>query len=88
MTVRISGLILREIKDFWRVALFISVISYPKVENVDDTRNQQDELQQRKEKYLRVQRSITDLGKVSNNVCRNCAFPIATIPKCHVHVTV
>jgi hypothetical protein len=70
------------------VALFISVISYPKVENVDDTLSQQDELQQRKEKYLRVERSISDLGKVSNNGCRNCVFPITTILKCHVHVTV
>ncbi|KAK3139436.1 hypothetical protein QOZ80_5AG0383180 [Eleusine coracana subsp. coracana] len=57
-----AGLVLREIKDFWRVALFISILSDLKVENnVDDTLNQQDELQRRKEKYLRAERSITDL---------------------------
>ncbi|TVT98693.1 hypothetical protein EJB05_55985, partial [Eragrostis curvula] len=56
-----AGLLLREIKDFWRVALFISILSNPEVENFVDTLNQQDELQQRKEKYLRVERSITDL---------------------------
>ncbi|KAK3136232.1 hypothetical protein QOZ80_5BG0430040 [Eleusine coracana subsp. coracana] len=57
-----AGLVLREIKDFWRVALFISILSNLRVENnVDDTLNQQDELQRRKEKYLRAERSITDL---------------------------
>ncbi|XP_062204118.1 CCA tRNA nucleotidyltransferase, mitochondrial-like isoform X2 [Phragmites australis] len=56
-----AGLLLREIKDFWRVALLISILSYPEAENVGDILSQQDELHRRKEKYIRAERSITDL---------------------------
>ncbi|CAL5098089.1 unnamed protein product [Urochloa decumbens] len=56
-----AGLILREIKDFWRVALLISVLTYPEAENAADVINKQDELRLRKEKYTRVERAITDL---------------------------
>ncbi|TVU15639.1 hypothetical protein EJB05_39171, partial [Eragrostis curvula] len=56
-----AGLTLRKIKDLWRLALFVSILSYPEVENAGDILKQQDELQHRKEKYLRVEHSITDL---------------------------
>lgn len=56
-----AGLILREIKDFWRVALLLSILSYPEAENADETLNRQDELRRRRERYIRVERSITDL---------------------------
>ncbi|CAL4903999.1 unnamed protein product [Urochloa decumbens] len=56
-----AGLILREIKDFWRVALLISVLAYPEAENAVDILIKQDELHLRKEKYTRVERTITDL---------------------------
>ncbi|CAD6268239.1 unnamed protein product [Miscanthus lutarioriparius] len=56
-----AGLVLREIKDFWRVALLLSILSYPEAENAAETFNKQDELQRRREKYTRVERSITDL---------------------------
>ena len=75
-TLNISGLVLREIKDFWRVALLLSILSYPEAENAAETFNKQDELQRRREKYTRVERSITDLGKVVNAGCRICGFPI------------
>ncbi|XP_062202111.1 tRNA nucleotidyltransferase cca2-like [Phragmites australis] len=55
-----AGLILREIKDFWRVALLISILSYPEAENAGSILSQQ-ELHRRKEKYISVERSITDL---------------------------
>ncbi|XBI98153.1 hypothetical protein VPH35_018410 [Triticum aestivum] len=54
-----AGLILDEIKNLWRVALLISILSYPEA---GDTLSQQDELRRRKEKYIKVERSITDLG--------------------------
>lgn len=57
----LAGLILRDIKDFWRVALFISTLSYPEVDNASDSLSQQVELHRRKEKYIRVERSISDL---------------------------
>uniref|UniRef100_A0ACD5YJF2 Uncharacterized protein n=1 Tax=Avena sativa TaxID=4498 RepID=A0ACD5YJF2_AVESA len=57
----LAGLILREIKGFWRVALFISTLVYPEVGNTSGSLSKQDELQRRKEKYLSVERSITDL---------------------------
>lgn len=56
-----AGLILSEIKGFWRVALFISTLVYPEVGNASDSLGKQDELHQRKERYIRVERSITDL---------------------------
>jgi hypothetical protein len=59
----ISGLILREIKGFWRVALFISALINPELGNASGSLSKQGELNQRKEKYLSVERSITDLGK-------------------------
>jgi hypothetical protein len=70
-TLNISGLIiLREIKDL------LSILSYPEAENAAETFNKQDELQRRREKYTRVERSITDLGKVVNAGCGICGFPI------------
>jgi hypothetical protein len=57
-TVSFSGHVLCEIKELWRVALLISILSYPQVGSFS-----QDELHRRKEKYLRVERFITDLGK-------------------------
>uniref|UniRef100_A0A0D9XXD3 Poly A polymerase head domain-containing protein n=1 Tax=Leersia perrieri TaxID=77586 RepID=A0A0D9XXD3_9ORYZ len=51
----LAGLILREIKDFWRVALFISTLTYPEVGSASDS------ISQRKEKYIRVERAIIDL---------------------------
>ncbi|KAL6655498.1 hypothetical protein ACP70R_006324 [Stipagrostis hirtigluma subsp. patula] len=56
-----AGLILREIKDFWRVALSISILTYPEADNAIDALSQQDELHQRKEKYIKVERAIIDL---------------------------
>jgi tRNA nucleotidyltransferase/poly(A) polymerase len=58
-----AGFVLNEIKDLWRVALAISIISYPEAENAGGiVSEQQDELHRRKEQYMRVERSITDLG--------------------------
>ncbi|XP_037425027.1 CCA tRNA nucleotidyltransferase, mitochondrial-like [Triticum dicoccoides] len=58
-----AGVVLNEIKDLWRVALAISIIFYPEAENAGGTLiQQQDELHRRKEQYMRVERSITDLG--------------------------
>ncbi|KAK1602629.1 hypothetical protein QYE76_048180 [Lolium multiflorum] len=57
----LAGLILREIKGFWRVALFISALINPEVGNASGSLSKQGELNQRKEKYLSVERSITDL---------------------------
>jgi hypothetical protein len=46
------------------VALLISVLSYPEAGNAADNLNNQDELRLREEIYTRVERAITDLGKV------------------------
>lgn len=56
-----AGIILREIKGFWRLALFISTLVYPEVGNASDSPGEQDELDKRKERYNSVERSITDL---------------------------
>ncbi|KAM0886953.1 hypothetical protein ACQ4PT_029356 [Festuca glaucescens] len=55
-----AGVILAEIKDFWRVALAISILYYyPEAENA---LSQQD---RSKEKYMEVEHFITDLGEVN-----------------------
>ncbi|XBI77285.1 hypothetical protein VPH35_070435 [Triticum aestivum] len=60
-----AGVVLSEIKDLWRVALAISIIFHPEAENAGGTLSQQrDELHRRKEQYMRVERSITDLGLI------------------------
>ncbi|KAM0906453.1 hypothetical protein ACQ4PT_016759 [Festuca glaucescens] len=53
----LAGLVLYEIKELWRVALLISTLSCPQVGSFS-----QAELHKRKEKYVRVERLITDLG--------------------------
>uniref|UniRef100_A0A0E0F9Z3 Poly A polymerase head domain-containing protein n=1 Tax=Oryza meridionalis TaxID=40149 RepID=A0A0E0F9Z3_9ORYZ len=51
----LAGLILREIKDFWHVALFICTLTYPEVSSESDSLGQPEELHQRKEKYTRAE---------------------------------
>ncbi|TVU17401.1 hypothetical protein EJB05_33436 [Eragrostis curvula] len=57
-----AGLILDEIKDLWRVALLISMLSYLEAENAGDTISQQNELHWRREKYIEVERFISGQG--------------------------
>ncbi|XP_058204129.1 CCA tRNA nucleotidyltransferase, mitochondrial [Rhododendron vialii] len=59
----LAGLLLREIKDFWRVALLASVLLYPT--NIDDTKDssaEQFQLEKRSQTYKIVENAITDLG--------------------------
>jgi hypothetical protein len=70
----ISGLILREIKEFWRVALLLSILFYRETGTPAGTLDEQDELRRRKEKYIRAERSITDLGKLTNDGCGICGW--------------
>ncbi|XP_073363042.1 tRNA nucleotidyltransferase cca2-like [Aegilops tauschii subsp. strangulata] len=57
----LAGLLLLGIKDLWRLALLISTLSYPEVRSANGSFSQQDELNRRKEIYIRVERLITDL---------------------------
>ncbi|KAM3364931.1 hypothetical protein ACQJBY_014980 [Aegilops geniculata] len=57
----LAGLPLLGIKDLWRLALLISTLLYPEVRSANGSFSQQDELNRRKEIYLRVERLITDL---------------------------
>ncbi|KAE9465521.1 hypothetical protein C3L33_02571, partial [Rhododendron williamsianum] len=59
----LAGLLLREIKDFWRVALLASVLLYPT--NIDDTKDssaEQFQLEKRSQTFKIVENAITDLG--------------------------
>ncbi|KAG5556698.1 hypothetical protein RHGRI_007088 [Rhododendron griersonianum] len=59
----LAGLLLREIKDFWRVALLASVLLYPT--NIDDTKDSsagQFQLEKRSQTFKIVENAITDLG--------------------------
>ncbi|XBJ00067.1 hypothetical protein VPH35_020037 [Triticum aestivum] len=57
----LAGLLLLGIKDLWRLALLISTLSYPEAHSANGSFSQQDELNRRKEIYIRVERLITDL---------------------------
>ncbi|PKU80395.1 putative CCA tRNA nucleotidyltransferase 2 [Dendrobium catenatum] len=56
----LAGLLLREIKSFWRVALLMSTLLRPIDEIVGDSLNKESE--RRKEIFTNVERIITDLG--------------------------
>ncbi|CAL5333529.1 unnamed protein product [Camellia sinensis] len=61
--VVIAGLLLREIKDFWRVALLVSMFLYPT--NIDVTTDSSDEqfkLEKRAESFKMIENAITELG--------------------------
>ncbi|XP_065881944.1 tRNA nucleotidyltransferase cca2 isoform X2 [Euphorbia lathyris] len=58
-----AGILLREIKDFWRVALLIASMIYPT--NADSTQDLLDkkfELDKRRELFKTVEKAITELG--------------------------
>lgn len=66
-------MLLREIKDFWRVALLASVLLYPT--NIDDTKDssaEQFKLDKRSQTFKNVENAIMDLGMVD--------FPFPTLP--------
>ncbi|KAF8772470.1 hypothetical protein HU200_005726 [Digitaria exilis] len=62
VTPNISGLILDEVKDLWRVILLISILSYPEAKSFGETLSQQeDELGRTTSRYIKIKRSITNL---------------------------
>lgn len=59
-----SGFLLRDIKDFWRVALLISTLIYPiNVDSSKDFLEKQYQLDKRIELFKTVEDAITKLGK-------------------------
>ena len=57
----LAGLLLRQIKDFWRVALLMSTLLYPSTDLARDSNGHLD-LDRRKEIFLSVESTITELG--------------------------
>lgn len=58
-----SGLLLREIKDFWRVALLLSTLLYPTdVDYTEGFLKQHFQLDERKGLFKAVENAITELG--------------------------
>lgn len=58
----LAGLLLRQIKDYWRVSLLASTLLYNRVDSSDDASSIQFELDTAKEIFLRVQSAISQLG--------------------------
>ncbi|GMY31397.1 tRNA nucleotidyltransferase cca2-like isoform X2 [Fagus crenata] len=59
----LTGLLLREIKDFWRVALLLSTLLYPTdVDCTEDFPKQHFQLDKRKDLFTAVESAITKLG--------------------------
>ncbi|XP_041012281.1 tRNA nucleotidyltransferase cca2 isoform X2 [Juglans microcarpa x Juglans regia] len=59
----LTGLLLREIKDFWRVALLLSTLLYPTdVDYTEDFLKQHFQLAERKDLFKAVENAITELG--------------------------
>lgn len=58
-----AGVVLKEIKNLWRLALAISIISHPEADQ-NSVSQREDELllRWRKQRYMRIERAITDLG--------------------------
>lgn len=55
----LAGLLVRQIKDFWRVALLMSTLLYPTDRSCESSGH---EVDRRKEMFLRVESTITKLG--------------------------
>ncbi|KAB1209078.1 CCA tRNA nucleotidyltransferase, mitochondrial [Morella rubra] len=59
----LTGLLLREIKDFWRVALMLSTLLYPtEVDYTEDFLKHQFQLDKRKDLFKAVESAISKLG--------------------------
>ncbi|WJX20492.1 CCA tRNA nucleotidyltransferase [Trifolium repens] len=56
----ITGFLLRELKDFWRVALLISIILHPI--DISDSEDENSKLEKRRDLFNAVENSITKLG--------------------------
>lgn len=71
-----TGLLLRQIKDFWRAALLMSTLLYPVTDHTSDSSGCFD-LERRRDIFLRVETSIDELG------LSPCAYPgIRTLCYC------
>ncbi|XP_078157626.1 polynucleotide adenylyltransferase family protein [Carex rostrata] len=57
-----AGLLLRQLKDFWRVALMTSTLLDPALDPTNDSSDRSEGLNRRKEMFLRAESAITQLG--------------------------
>ncbi|KAG9441209.1 hypothetical protein H6P81_017063 [Aristolochia fimbriata] len=57
-----AGLLLRQIKDFWRVALMLSALLHDTGENMETFPCQTAQLEQRRQLFRRIENSIAELG--------------------------
>ncbi|KAL7118172.1 hypothetical protein ACP275_03G118900 [Erythranthe tilingii] len=59
----LTGLLLREIKEFWRAALMVSLLLYPKyIVSIKNSSSEETELHGRKELFNRVENAILEMG--------------------------
>ncbi|KAL9449484.1 hypothetical protein AB3S75_011417 [Citrus x aurantiifolia] len=59
----LTGFLLREIKNFWRVALLISTLLYPThVDHTEDMLNQHFQLDSKQDLFVAAEKAITKLG--------------------------
>ncbi|CAI8604255.1 unnamed protein product [Vicia faba] len=56
----ITGFLLRDLKDFWRVALLMSIILHPI--DITDSEDEHSQLEKRRDLFIAVENSITKLG--------------------------
>ncbi|KAF3330954.1 putative CCA tRNA nucleotidyltransferase 2 isoform X1 [Carex littledalei] len=57
-----AGLLLRQLKDFWRVALMTSTLLDPALDPTNDSSDRSEGLNRRREMFLRAESAITQLG--------------------------
>jgi hypothetical protein len=58
----LPGLLLRQIKDFWRVALFTSTLLNPALDPSNENLDVSEGLDRRRDMFLRTESAITQLG--------------------------
>lgn len=68
LSLACTGLLLRQIKEFWRVALLMSTLLYPVGDHNSDSGGHFD-LDRRREIFSRVESTIYELGS------SHCAYP-------------
>ncbi|KAK1275469.1 hypothetical protein QJS04_geneDACA001839 [Acorus gramineus] len=58
----LTGLLLHQIKDYWRVALLLSTLLYPNIDSAEDFMDREFDLEKSREIYFSVMNAINKMG--------------------------
>eukprot|EP00268_Persea_americana_P008115 TRINITY_DN13113_c0_g1_i3.p1 TRINITY_DN13113_c0_g1~~TRINITY_DN13113_c0_g1_i3.p1 ORF type:complete len:111 (-),score=19.40 TRINITY_DN13113_c0_g1_i3:837-1169(-) len=62
-----TGLLLRQLKDFWRVALLMSTLLSTNNDHTEEFLRDRSKLEEKRDTFMRVEDSIIELGEICPN---------------------